>query len=82
MRPGFCFAFAPGTRRTSDSPTRIAFRKRLRSAAISPSGAAARPFARAVFAAWIRPRSASIAWPGQIASGYDWAASSRSRRMC
>jgi hypothetical protein len=35
-----------------------------------------------VFAAWIRARSASEAWPGQIASGYAWAASSRSRNMC
>ena len=40
------------------------------------------PCPRAVFAAWIRARSASAAWPGQIASGYAWAASSRSRRMC
>jgi 2-methylcitrate dehydratase PrpD len=82
MRPGFCFVFAPGARRTSDSPTRTALRKSTRSAAMASSGAAARPWSRAVFAAWMRARSASAAWPGQIASGYDGAASSRSRRRC
>ena len=82
MRPGFCFAFAPGTRRNCARPTRTAFRKSRRSPAAPSSGTAARPSARAAFAAWMRARSASAVRPGQMAPGYTWAASSRSRRMC
>jgi hypothetical protein len=34
------------------------------------------PFTQAVFAAWMRARSASAARPSQITPGQDWAASS------
>jgi hypothetical protein len=40
---------------------------RIRGAAMSP-GTAGRPWARAVFAAWIRPCRASVIWTGQCAS--------------
>ena len=65
---GFLLAFAPGTRRTCDRPTRTALRKRRRSAAMSSPGTAARPLSRAVFAAWMRARSASggLAGPDRV----------------
>ena len=44
---GGCFLFAPGARRTSESPTRTALRNSRRSAAVSSPGAAARPRASA-----------------------------------
>ena len=46
-RPGFCLAFAPGTRRTSCSPTRTADLKRRRSAAIGIAGDGVQALARA-----------------------------------
>jgi hypothetical protein len=66
---GFLPCLRAGTRRTCCRPARTAWRKSLRSVAVSSAGAAARPLVRASFAAWMRARSASAAWPGQMAPG-------------
>ena len=70
QRPGFCFAVRAGDAadlRQPDADARAG--TSARSAPVASSGTAARPCSRAAFAAWMRPRSASAAWPGQIAPG-------------
>jgi hypothetical protein len=72
----------PGRRGTPAWPAVMLCRNWRSALLVMAAGTRSRPWARAVFAAWISARSAAAALPGQAWSRWAWAAASRSRSRC